>query len=533
MIAAYATFLVISQLGPGADISFEAVDDEVTQLSAIMQSWHDEELKRQGGKFKSHGWWPWGLRAFDYDRDGDLDLVASHHGKPGSAILKSHFRETGKLRFSNVTKELGVESRDLPGADDRPWIWDIDGDGYLDIAGMSDESTAPVMLNQQGRGFAAMDRATFKPLAHPREIVDINGDGFLDVDGGYRGQWFYQPKTKTFRRDKTPRLDHSKQIPAGIRDSLVHLKSKKNNRFLRSVAMTHTIVGYDTLGYSPTPIDLNADGIDDMVIQTSGGYGADYLGHYLLGSKNGSHVEASESLRLPNAGAPIWIDDLTGDRFPDILIAGKETGGVYIHDGKQGYERRENELTDFLRKRGPYLLRAFRIDADNDSDWDLVMTNPRLGRVELYSNDGDGKFTRKLTTRGWDSNSVVVADINDDGKMDIVVGTRSKSNQASIQIFTNTTNDVGNYCRVRLKMPSPNPYTVGAVVEATRTGESKPFFAEKAHCDGTPIHIGLGESNQCSLTVRFPDDRVQSLPNMKSGTEILVDHATKQNIHKK
>lgn len=522
MISVSSTLLLVGSVVLGSDLSFEPVDDEVTQLSAIMKSWNNEELNRQGGKFKSHGWWPWGLRAFDFDRDGDLDLIASHHGLPGSAIFKSHFRETGKLRFSNVTAELGLDSRDLPGADDRPWIWDIDGDGYLDIAGMSDERTTPIMLNQQGRGFAAIDGFTFTPLAHPREIVDINGDGFLDVDGGFRGQWFYQPETKTFLRDKSPRFNHTKQIPVGIRDSLAKLKSKKNNRFLQSVTMSHMIVGYDTLGYSPKAIDLNADGLGDLVIQTSGGYGADYLGHYLLGTKNGTYVEASEGLRLPTSGAPIWIDDLTGDRFPDMLIAGKETGGVYIHDGKQGYERRENELTDFLRKRGPYLLRAYRIDADNDSDWDLVMTNPRLGRVEMYSNDGSGEFTRVLTTRGWDSNSVVVTDMNDDGKMDIVVGTRSKSNQTSIQVFLNTTNDIGNYYRVRFKMPFPNPYAVGAVVEATRQGESRPFFSEKAHWDGTPIHIGLGGSFQPTLTIRLPNGKIRSLQQIKPDGEIVV-----------
>lgn len=121
LISALQVFLSTSAaLAEG--IFFQPVGDEETQLRMIMQTWHDEELQRQGGEFVSHGWWPWGLRAFDYDRDGDLDLIASHHGKPGSTILKSHFRETGKLRFTNATRELGIDSRDLPGADDRPWI---------------------------------------------------------------------------------------------------------------------------------------------------------------------------------------------------------------------------------------------------------------------------------------------------------------------------------------------------------------------------------------------------------------------------
>ncbi len=372
----------------GSEISFQAVGENETQLTAIMQQWHDAELKGQGGKFQSHGWWSWGLRAFDFDRDGDLDLIASHHGVPGSIVIESHFRTTGKLSFSNATEKLGIDSRDLPGADDRPWIWDLNGDGFLDIGGMSDERAATIVLNEDGKKLTPLEGVSFKPLAHPREILDLDGDGYLDVDGGYRGQWFFQPEEKNFRRIKESRLDHFASVPVEVRDALTQLKDNKNNRFLRSIAMTHMIDGYDTLGYSPAPIDLNADRIGDIVVQTSGGYGADYQGHYLIGGSDGTFRNATDDLGLPVDGAPIWIGDLTGDRFPDVLIAGKESGGVYVHNGRDWFERVEGKLTTFLQKRGPYLLRAFRIDADNDADWDIVMTNPRLGRVEVFENKG-------------------------------------------------------------------------------------------------------------------------------------------------
>ena len=150
---------------------------------------------------------------------------------------------------------------------------------------------------------------------------------------------------------------------------------------------------------------------------------------------------------MPVDGAPIWIDDLTGDRFPDVLIAGKKSGGVYVHNGRDRFERVEGRLTTFLQKRGPYLLRAFRIDADNDADWDIVMTNPRLSRVEVFENKGDGNFVSLFEARGWDSNSAVIADMNSDGKMDVVVGTRDRSNQASITVFLNQTAAVGNFLR--------------------------------------------------------------------------------------
>lgn len=523
--AVFVSHVCVSMLVHAEDVSFQAVDSEETRLTAIMRNWHDDELKRQGGKFQSHGWWPWGLRAFDFDRDGDLDLIASHHGKPGSIIIESQFRSTGRLTFLNATSRLEIDGHDLPGADDRPWIWDIDGDGFPDIGGMSDESTAPVVLNKGGKAFKPHDDVSLKPLAHPHEILDLDGDGWLDVDGGYRGQWLFQPTTKSFRHLTKARFDYLALAPPAIRNTLSELKKEKNNRFMRSMAMTHMLNGYDTLGYSPTPIDLNADGNGDLVIQTSGGYGADYLGNYFTGSADGAFNDAAGVLGLPTSGAPIWIDDLTGDGYPDILIVGKDTGGVYTHNGRDGFERVDGPLTAFLQKRGPYLLRAFRIDADNDSDWDLVMTNPRLGRVEVFENRGGGTFESLFKTRGWDSNSSVIADMNNDGRMDIVVGTRDRANQAGITIFLNQTSAVGNFARVTLTMPAPNPFAVGAVLTAVATGKATARHVEKAHWDGTPIHIGLGSESNWSLHVRFPDGEEVSTQLEEANGDITVDHS--------
>src|SRR5690606_10415033 len=122
------------------EIVFETLDSGATGIAPIMQAWYDAEMELQGGPGKSHGWWPWGLRAFDYDGDGDFDLIASHHGTPRSIIIKSLFKETGKMQFADAMPELGLSNRDMPGADDRPWIWDIDGDGWLDFVGLSDET---------------------------------------------------------------------------------------------------------------------------------------------------------------------------------------------------------------------------------------------------------------------------------------------------------------------------------------------------------------------------------------------------------
>ena len=127
---------------PNDPIVFKVLTGEQTGLKAIMETWRADELKRQGGKFKdSHEWWPYKINVFDFDNDGALDLLVAHHGPPGCKILRNTIKETGKVAFADITRQLGVESWDLPIADEDVIIWDFDGDGYLDIGGFSRRRT--------------------------------------------------------------------------------------------------------------------------------------------------------------------------------------------------------------------------------------------------------------------------------------------------------------------------------------------------------------------------------------------------------
>ena len=515
--------------GAAGEIEFEVVTGDSTGIRAIFDQWHAEEMKRQGGEGKSHGWWPWGLRAIDYDNDGDLDLIASHHGVPHSIILRCQLKETGKLKFTSATKALGIDSRDLPGADDRPWVWDIDGDGWLDIAGFSDESPPKSAFNQQGKKFTATAKALFSPLSHPREVLDLNDDGYLDLDGGKRGTWIYEPEARTFRRDESPRF----KPPAGVSpDVLAAIESQKqasNSRFFTLDFLTHELVGFDTLGYAPRPIDLNADGVNDLVIHGSGGYGAAYLGRYLLGTADRPFNDATVELGLPTAGAPILIHDLTGDGRTDLLIVDKQTGGLYVQGESGKFERRDGPLTTFLTKRGPYLLRAYRADFDNDGDPDLVLSNPRLGREAVFENKA-GDFTTVLEMRGWDANPVVIADLDGDGRLDLAVGggTTNEDRKFSITLYLNRTQSTGHFANILPRMAAPNPFGVGAVIEVFAPGtlgqpQARPLLIEKAHCDATPVHVGLGKLETFDLRVTSPRGQTLEAKGLKADQTVIAD----------
>jgi hypothetical protein len=510
-----------------ADLKFEKLDSRQTGLESIMQRWREEETERQKTETGTHGWWPWGLRAFDYDLDGDLDLLASHHGRPTSILLRNHQKESGRLTFTNATTELGLKARELPMADDRPWIWDFDGDGYLDIAGISDESRPNSAWNLGGKAFKTTGRPLFFPLSHPKEVIDLNGDGYLDLDGGERGQWFYVPSERTFRRDEKPRFETPKDIPESVAERVKEYRINAG-RFAHVLYLTHEIIGYDTLGYAPLPIDLNGDELPDLVVHGSGGYGAAYMGRYLIRQPDGSLADRTEQLGLPEAGAPILTADICGDSRAEILICGKEHGGLYLADKSGRYARKAGPLSDLLTRRDPYLIRAFRADFDNDGDVDLVISQPRLGRETVFENRGDGEFKEILKINGWDSNPVVIADLDQDGRLDLIVGEKTKDKIGDIAVYMNRTAMTGNYAKIHARMPAPNPYAVGSVIEVFPPGElkepsSRAIVCEKAHADATSVHAGLGTLEKFDLRVTFANGKTLEARNLPAGSRVVAD----------
>ena len=67
---------------------------------------------------------------FDYDRDGDLDLVVVGDWMPVT-VFKNLLEESGKLEFENISSQLGLS--DTEGRWNSVAVADIDSDGYPDI----------------------------------------------------------------------------------------------------------------------------------------------------------------------------------------------------------------------------------------------------------------------------------------------------------------------------------------------------------------------------------------------------------------
>jgi hypothetical protein len=249
--------------------------------------------------------------------------------------------------------------------------------------------------------------------------------------------------------------------------------------------------------------DLNGDGALDLICAGFGAYGGSSFGRYLLAQPDGSYVDASEKLDLPLTGTPVLAQDFNGDGVPDLIVVGQ---GLYL-SGHGKFALSSGPLSDFVQKPGPYLHQVNAVDFDNDRDTDLVVCNPRGRATEIYEQTASGEFALVKQIPSWDGDPVALCDINNDGLMDVCVGAGDE-----VKVMLNETPNPGRYTNVYPKMPSPNPYAVGAKVEVFQAGKmgggNKAVFTEMAHSDGTPVHVGLGDWQDFDLRVTFPGGKV-------------------------
>jgi hypothetical protein len=492
-LVAWAILSTAASADEKSRLAFKQLSGEETGLKEIMTRWKEDELKRQGGKFGSHGWWPWGLAAFDYDNDGCLDLLAQQHGAPCSILLRGLHKEKGKVSFVNVTDELGVGGAALPGCF-KPRLWDVDGDGWIDIVG-TDAKPNTCFFNKEGKKFEPM-KFGFGQLSSLRDVGDLDGDGYLDIYTPREGfKYLYDPKSRTFK--KSPYLPPLYEKPPELLAEFLR-EAKAKNRFL------------DVRYFEGA--DLNGDGIADLVCAGYASYGGIAFGRCLIADKDGKHTDRTAALGLPTEGTPVLVMDLTDDGAVDILIAATPKGGLYVNDGKGKFSHQPGDLSKFLAARGPYLHKVYVHDLNNDTLPDLVISNARSGLEEIYENSGGGQFRRVVSARGWDADPVAVGDFNDDGLLDVAIGGPGDT----ITIYLNETSKPGKSCELLPRMDKPNPFAVGALAEVYREGEMKkagarPIWSEKAHADGTPIHVGFGAATKFDLRVVFPGKKATTI----------------------
>ena len=187
-------------------------------------------------------------------------------------------------------------------------------------------------------------------------------------------------------------------------------------------------------GVTIATADMNGDGIPDLVeLSTS-----DSTVNVVTVDADGDF-----SLLPPQSFADITqmssvaIADVNGDGIPDVIISdGSGSAGgvrVLLNDGHGNLAADVSYASETGAGSGPVSVSVADINGDGKPD--LVTANGRDGTVSVLINNGDGTFAAPVTyPAGTDPVAVTVGDVNGDGHPDIVVADSAGN---SVQVLLN------------------------------------------------------------------------------------------------
>ncbi len=415
---------------------------------------------------------------FDYDRDGDLDLLLVNHNPARISIIDDIYvkdvsakrdAESGirllrndNNRFTDITTNAGIVNNPLSYGL-AAGIADINGDGWPDIYVSNDYSVPDRLYINNAKG--AFTDELQKQIGHTsfysmgNDVTDINNDGKPDI----------------YTLDMLPEDNKRQKLLFGIDNYEafdLNLRVGFYYQYMRNMMQVN-----------------NGDNTFSEVGQLAGVSNTDW------------------------SWSPLFAD-YDNDGWKDLFVS-------------NGYTRDYTNM-DFLKFMGDNLKdrRVMRQDLLN------IVNQMPSSQVKSYLFKNNGNTTFANVSQQWgitlpsNSNGAAYVDLDNDGDLDLVVNNINQpafvyENQAAKQ-------NSNHYLAISLKGAGGNTQGIGAKVSIYNGGKRQ--YLEQMPTRGfqssvSPVlHFGLGKDKQIdSLRITWQRGGSQLLTNVKADKQITLN----------
>ncbi|MFD0793105.1 VCBS repeat-containing protein [Mucilaginibacter litoreus] len=503
---------------------------------------HFTDVTEKAGMGGRSGPWKTGVTLVDINGDGRLDifLCYSGHLRPGKRILQLWINQgndaTGIPRFKESATEYGL---DFASYATQGYFFDYDLDGDLDlllvnhnierlniadvstvsalIAQHDDQSGLRLLNNRNGRftdvtlSSGILNTTLSYGLA--AGISDINGDGLPDIyvsnDYNVPDRLYINEGNGKFSDQLRQQIGHTSFYSMG--NDVADI-----NNDLKPDIYTLDMLPEDN---QRQKLLFGADNYEAFDLNLRSGFHYQYMRNMLqLNNGNATFSEAGQQMSISNTDwswAPL-IADYDNDGWKDIFVS-------------NGYTRDYTNM-DFLKFAGDQLLNRKVIKEDLLK---LVSQMPQSNVKNYFFKNEQGRgfsnmSERWLTSEPSNSNGAAYADLDNDGTLDIIVNNINKP----AFIYRNCSASVSknHYLNCVLKGGDKNTQGIGAKV-ILYCGNNRQYLeqmpARGYQSSVSPVlHFGLGRQTVVdSLRIIWQRGKTQILKNLQADCRVVLDES--------